>query len=388
MSIVIVGASLAGLRAAEAVRQAGFSGSLTVIGDEPYRPYDRVPLSKHVLSGRLPAEHCTLASLHPIDARWLLGRAVVGLDRRASQVVLGDGDRIGYRRMLIATGARARPWPGPVPPQVVTLRSLDDASALRALLPSCRRLVVVGGGVMGCEIASRAVEMGVRTTLVERSATPMGALGRPIGHLLAQRMSTQVDMRLSNRVVEWMVKDGHLAGARLENEVVEADVAVLALGVLRNVEWLHGSGLPDAVCDEYCRVLGPDGDPQDDILAAGDVTGAAEHWGHAVAQAAVAGANLVHPRSQVYHPFSTWWTSQFGLSLKVVGSPQQATEVVLAQGSLEEYRFIALYGRAGKTVAVLSCNHARWLPFYEALLGTPFPPPGGGPERPEVMTAL
>ena len=140
--IVIVGASLAGLRAAEGLRNSGFTGHLTIIGDEPYEPYDRPPLSKQVLKGLAPADHTTLPRLRPVDAEWRLGVAANGLDRTTREVILANGERIPYDRLLIATGTRARPWPNPAEAAldgVFTLRTRDEAARLYARLKGSRR---------------------------------------------------------------------------------------------------------------------------------------------------------------------------------------------------------------------------------------------------------
>ena len=151
--IVIVGASLAGLRAAEALRERGFEGSLTIIGDEPHEPYDRPPLSKQVLKGWVPADHTKLPRLRRVDADWRLGVAAVGLDRVNHVVKLGNGEEVGYDRLLIATGTRARPWPNPEEGalQVVfTVRTVEDATGLSAALAAGpRRVLIVGSGFVG-----------------------------------------------------------------------------------------------------------------------------------------------------------------------------------------------------------------------------------------------
>ena len=155
---VIVGASLAGLRAAEALRREGFTGSLTMIGDEPHAPYDRPPLSKTVLTGRLPVEHTTLPRLWNVEAEWLLGIPAVGLDLDNRQVHLADGREIAFDRLLIATGTRARPWPDTKQAAlkgVFTLRTRNDSARLReSLVAGPRRVLVIGAGFTGSEVAS------------------------------------------------------------------------------------------------------------------------------------------------------------------------------------------------------------------------------------------
>ncbi|HNA52529.1 MAG TPA: FAD-dependent oxidoreductase, partial [Mycobacterium sp.] len=175
--IAIVGASLAGLRAAEALRDKGFEGSLTIIGDEPHEPYDRPPLSKQVLKGWVPADHTKLPRLRRVDADWKLGVAAVGLDRANHIVKLGNGEDVEYDRLLIATGTRARPWPNPEEGAlqgVFTVRTVEDAAALAAALRAGpNRVLVVGSGFVGSEIASVCRDLDLAVTVAERGKGPL-----------------------------------------------------------------------------------------------------------------------------------------------------------------------------------------------------------------------
>ena len=180
--IVIVGASLAGLRAAEGLRDEGFNGKLTIIGDEKQEPYDRPPLSKQVLKGWVPADHTVLPRLRKIDADWRLGVAATGLDRVTKQVRLANGDQVPYDRLLIATGTRSRPWFNPKEGAlegVFTLRTADDAGRLQAALAAKPgRVLIVGAGFIGSEMASVCRELGLAVTVAERGNAPLvGALG-------------------------------------------------------------------------------------------------------------------------------------------------------------------------------------------------------------------
>jgi 3-phenylpropionate/trans-cinnamate dioxygenase ferredoxin reductase subunit len=399
--VVIVGASLAGLRAAEALRAEGFTGKLSIIGDESVPPYDRPPLSKSVLSGWLPAGHTFLPQRANLDAEWILGMPAVGLDGARQQVQLADGRRIGFDRLLIATGTRPRPWPDPQQAAltgVFTLRTQSDAVLLRErLVARPRRVLVIGGGFTGSEVASVCRELGLAVTLIERSATPLaGALGQAAG-TVASRLQRDhgVDLRCDTTVMALLGDaDQKLRRAKLsDGDELDVDVAVVALGSLRNIEWLQGAGLAadqrGIACDGACRVFDEYGIARDDIFAAGDVArwphplfdGAflvVEHWSHAVEQAATAAHNLLAPPAarRAYHHMPAFWSYQFGVSIRSVGLPTFADSIVLTQGAFEEQHMVAAYGHQGRIVAAAAINAPRWLPAYQELIEmrAPFPP--------------
>lgn len=399
--VVIVGASLAGLHAAEALRAEGFAGQLTLIGEEPHAPYDRPPLSKAVLSGWLPADRTTLPWRCDVAADWMLGVPATGLDVQAREVQLSGGRRVGYDRLLIATGTRARPWPDPKQAAldgVFTLRTREDAARLRARLAAGpRKVLVIGAGFTGSEVASACRELGLPVTVVERSAAPLaGALGCAAGTVAAQiQRQHGVDLRC-NVTVMAMEGDagGRLCRAHLsDGDVLDIDVAVVALGAVRNVEWLRGSALAaDArgvVCDGACRAFDADGIVTDDVFVAGDVARwphplydgqllAVEHWGNAVEQAETAAHNMICAPSarRAHKPLPAFWSNQFGINIKSIGLPTIADEVVVTQGTIAERRFVAAYGHRGRVVAAVAVNMPRWLEFYRALIeaAAPFPP--------------
>ena len=399
--VVIVGASLAGLRAAEALREEGFSGHLTIIGDEPYEPYDRPPLSKTVLTGWLPVEHTSLPRLRNVEAEWLLGMPAVGLDLSNRQVQLADGAQVGFDRLLIATGTRARPWPDAQQAAldgVFTVRTRDDSTQLRERLAAGpKRVLVIGAGFTGSEVASVCRELGLAVTVAERSPTPLaGALGQAAGAAAAQLQRQHgVDLRCNVTVLALEGDaQGRLRRVQLsDGDALEIDVAVVALGAVRNTEWLAGSGLAaDArgvVCDGACRAFGTNAIVSDAIFVAGDVARwphplydgeliAVEHWGNAVEQAATAAHNMVCAPSdrRAHRPLPAFWSNQFGVNIKSIGLPTVADEVVVTQGIVAERRFVAAYGRKGRIVAAVSVNMPRWLPAYQELIeaGVPFPP--------------
>jgi NADPH-dependent 2,4-dienoyl-CoA reductase/sulfur reductase-like enzyme len=345
------------------------------------------------------------------DVEWRLGVAATGLDPARNGVCLADGRSLEYDRMLIATGTRARPWHHEAEARldgVFTLRGRDDAERLgRRLAARPKRVLVIGAGFTGSEVASVCRELGLAVTVVERSAAPLvGALGRCIAeHAARLHREHGVDLRCE-ATVESLEGDsaGRLCRARLsDGAVVEADVAVVALGAIRNTEWLRDSGLAagafGVACDAGCRAIDGNFVVTDDIFVAGDVARfphplyrqqflALEHWGNAVEQAGVAAHNMVcAPVDRRPHlAVPAFWSSQFGVNVKSVGVPSAADEVVLTQGSLAGGRFAAVYGNEGRVVAAVTFDHGRWIEFYERLIAqaAPFPPPLALGERREA----
>ncbi|MEV0493333.1 NAD(P)/FAD-dependent oxidoreductase [Streptomyces atratus] len=406
--IVIVGASLAGLRAAETLREEGFTGSLTVVGDEACPPYDRPPLSKQVLLGQVAADTTGLPMRRDPDAEWRLGVRATGLDPMGKRVLLADGDALPYDRLLITTGTRARPWPNPEEAAldgVFTLRTCDDAGGLaERLAAGPRRVLVIGGGFTGSEIASACRERGLEVTVAERGPGPLvGALGGTLSKLAAAMQRNHgVDLRCGVTVSALRGdRSSRFIGADLsDGSRVEADVCVVALGAVRNVEWLAASGLaagPRGVaCDAGCRAFNMYGIVTDDVFAAGDVSRfphplfeyqmlSLEHWGNAVTQAEVAAHNMVNPgplrRPHLAVP--AFWSTQFGLNIKSVGVPAFSDQVVIAQGSLEARRLAMVYGYRGRVTAAVTVNMAKSLEYYQHLIETaaPFPPAPGAADR-------
>ena len=399
--IVIVGTSLTGLRAAERLREEGFTGSLTLIGEEAHEPYDRPPLSKQVLAGSVRSADTSLPRRRGIDADWRLGVAATSLDLAARQVHLADGGRIGFDKLLIATGVRARSWPNAAEAAlagVLTLRTREDAATLRQLLAARpRRVLVIGAGFIGCEVASVCRELGLPVTVAEAGPAPLGAaLGSVIGAIAGElQIENGVDLRCGVRVLS-LEGDagGQLRRARLsDGTTLDVDIAVAALGTVRNGDWLAGSGLASGVwgvaCDAGCRAFDVNGLVTDDVFVAGDVSRApqpmfgyqflaVEHWGNAVSQAEVAAHNMVSGETERWPHLAVpkFWSVQFGTEIKSVGVPSVADEVAIVQGSVGSRRFLAVYGYKGRIVAAVAFNQNKWLDFYEPLIdqAASFPP--------------
>ncbi|MER7918609.1 MULTISPECIES: FAD-dependent oxidoreductase [unclassified Streptomyces] len=404
--IVVVGASLAGLRAAEALREQGFTGSLTVVGDEPHPPYDRPPLSKQVLLGVAPADSTGLPMRLDPKAEWVLGVRATGLDPLGKRVLLDNGDSLPYDRVLIATGTRARPWPNPAEAAldgVFTVRTREDAAGLAAALDARpRRVLVIGGGFTGSEIASACRERGLEVTVTERGPAPLvGALGGTLSKLAAvMQRNHGVDLRTGVTVTR-LLGEKTFTGVELsDGNQVDADVCVVALGAVRNVEWLADSGLAAGprglACDAGCRAFDMYGIVTDDVFVAGDVSRfphplfgyqllSLEHWGNAVTQAEVAAHNMVSPgpMRRPHLALPTFWSTQFGLNIKSVGVPTYSDHVVIAQGSLEARRLAMVYGYRGRVTAAVTVDMAKSLDYYQHLIetGAPFPPPPGAADR-------
>ncbi|WP_212843142.1 FAD-dependent oxidoreductase [Catellatospora sp. IY07-71] len=399
--IVIVGASLAGLKAAEQLRAEGFTGKLTMIGDEPEEPYDRPPLSKQVQTGWAASADTTLPRRRDIAADWKLGVAATGLDLEHNFVTLADGQHVGFDRLLIATGVRARPWFVPEEAGldgVFTIRTRADATGLRErLLAKPRRVLVIGSGFTGSEMASVCVELGIPVTVAEAGPAPLaGALGGVIGRIAADIMREHgVDLRVNTRVDSLQGEDGRLRRALLsDGTTLDVDVAVVALGGIRNVEWLQGSnlavGMWGVACDAGCRAFDANGLVTDDVFVAGDVARqpqpmfgyqflAMEHWGNSVTQAQVAAHNMISGKTDRWPHLevSAFWSLQFGNNIKSVGVPVIADQIAITQGSVDKRQFVAAYGYKGRVVGAVAWNQGKWLDFYEKLIeqAAPFPPP-------------
>ena len=381
-SVSIVGASLAGYWAAETLRRDGFEGRISLIGDEPHAPYDRPPLSKKFLAGDLDDDRLPLTTaekLADLGLEMRLGCRATGLDV-ATRTLEVDGVAEPYDGLLIATGARCRNLPGTAGlPGVHTLRTRDDAEAIRdALANGARRVVVVGAGFIGAEVASTAIGRGAEVTMVEALEAPFGrVLGVEMGAVMADvHRRHGVDLRTGVGVDE-VLGDDRLAGVRLaDGATLEADLLVVGIGVVPNTDWLEGSGLTlddGVVCDETCLAA-------PDVVAAGDVARWAnprygevmrvEHWDNAVQQGVHAARRLLQSDEEAtpYAPVPWFWTDQYDRKVQLAGRPHTDDEVRVVAGSTAEHRFAAFYGRDGRFTAALGMNRPRQVMQSKGLL--------------------
>lgn len=395
--IVIVGASLAGIRAAERLRLLGHTGRLTIVGDETLPPYDRPPLSKSMLT-RSGSPVPYLATGADLDLDWRLGYAAASLDRSAKRVLLADGSHVEYDGLLIATGRRARPWANADEScldGVLSLRSAADGAGLRdRLARRPARVVIVGAGFIGSEVASACRSLGLPVSVIARGQCPLdGALGESVGTVATALYERNgVDLRRETSIVSIDGDaDGCVRGVELDDgTTIAAEVVVVATGSLPNVEWLEGSGLDidgGVAVDEFLHVLDEYGVACSDVFAAGDVARWAhplygdrllsiEHWGNAVEQGRHAATNILAAVPEPFVEIPRFWSTMFGVNIKSIGVPSLGDEVVVVQGSLADRRGVAVYGRDGRVVAAVSVDAPRELEFFESMVetGEVFPP--------------
>lgn len=370
--VAIVGASLAGLSAARALRGQGFDGELTVIGDETRRPYDRPPLSKEFLSGHMTEADLDLeAPDDDLEATWLLGAAAARLDTSGGAVELVDGTRVVTDGVVVATGSRARRWPGPdTLAGVHVVRTIDDATALREDLRAGAHLVVIGAGFIGAEVAATARKLGLDVTVVEAAPTPLAVqLGTQLGAVVASAHSVNGTTLICGVGVAGLTGSGRVTGVDLvDARHLPADVVVVGIGGVPNIEWLKGSGLElgnGIICGAGGETAIPNVVAVGDCAAWYDVAlGTAhrvEHWTGALERPAVAVASLLagglHNGATVKPPY--FWSDQYGSRIQFAGVARPGDEVAVEEGSCDEHCFLATYRRDGRLVAVLAVDQPR-----------------------------
>ncbi|WP_067812772.1 NAD(P)/FAD-dependent oxidoreductase [Actinomadura kijaniata] len=345
--VVVAGAGMAGLRAAERLRAEGWDGAVTVVGAEPHPPYNRPPLSKEVLAGRADAGATALRRRGSVeDVCWELGRRVVAASLADRALTLDDGRRLAYDGLVVATGLRPRRLavPGPAAGRHV-LRTLDDALALRAELAPGRRVVVVGAGFVGCEVAATARGHGCRVTVVEPLPVPMErAIGPELGEALRRRHEERGVRFLTGRAVTAFAPGAVVLD---DGRTVPADVVVEAIGSVPNVEWLDGNGLDlsdGVLCDDRMRVEG-----RPEVVAVGDVARfpnpryddvprRVEHWCVPADTARRAAATLAahlagRPLDDApFAPLPSFWSDQYDLRLQSFGMPALGDRRVPLEG--------------------------------------------------------
>ena len=373
--VVVVGASVAGSRVASELRDAGHRGVITLVDPDPDAPYDRPPLSKQILAGEWDEERAALGD----PAQWQAGRrvaAAIGLDPERRVLRLDDGFELAYDKLVLACGMAPIPLPGMPREGAHLLRTLQDCRRLRADLErvgSGGRLVVVGGGFIGAEVASTARSRGLDVTVVEAQEAPLsGLLGTEAATELAL-LHRDNDVRLlCGTPVVGLVGTPSVTGVTLaDGRVLPADVVVVGVGVRPDTDWLEGSGVPLAadggvLCDEYCAV-----DPDRTLYAVGDVARChdprrehyvrVEHWTDAVAQATVVAHDITGVDRAPHRPDYFVWSDQYGGKITLLGRPGPDDTCTLVRTEGPRRRFAAVYRHDGDLTAVLTVNWPKAL---------------------------
>lgn len=374
-TITVVGASLAGLRAIETLRREGYTGRLVAIGEEPHLPYDRPPLSKQFLKGAWDEERLALRrdGVEALDVEWRLGERAQALDVAARAVELSSGETVPYDALLIATGAAARALPfGRDLSGIHLLRTLDDAAGLRTELERLPRVVIVGGGFIGMEVAASCRERGADVTVVEPLAAPLlRGLGPALGRFVGDRHAAH-GVRIECGVgVEGFEGTGRVERVALsDGRSLDADVVVVGIGAAPATRWLETSALEIAdgiVCDGAGRTSALD------VYAAGDVACWAgrrrEHWTSAVEQGVHAATHLLRGEevgALDHVPYV--WTDQFELRLQIAGEAPAGATMHVCHGTLAEERFLVLFGSEGRLVGAVGNKRPRQLLAARKLL--------------------
>lgn len=375
--IVVVGGSLAGHGVVRALRAQGYDGELVVVGGEQHRPYDRFPLSKAYLARLVDRADLALGDA-PADVVWHLGDPATRLDLAGRRVFLGDRTALGFDGLVVASGARPRDVALVDGVQgAFVMRTLEDADAFRSSLESrARRVVVVGGGLIGAEVAAHAAHRGHHTTMIDPSDLPTArAVGRPVAeHLRRLHELAGVNVRERTRMRALDVRAGSVTGVVLQDgSRLPADVVMMATGTTPNVEWLQGSGLHVSGGLECGPTLHARG--SDCVVGAGDVVRApqvlldgestrVEHWASTLAHAELAAANLLAgpAASRPLTALPTFGTTIHGARVRAVGFPQVADRSRVVWGAVESGEALVALGRGSHVVAVVSLNAHELLP--------------------------
>jgi len=395
--VVVVGASMGGMRAAEAVRKAGYLGPITVIGDEPHMPYNRPPLSKDALAGRPDPQALVFRIPRAAqDVGWRLDTTVVAADLDGRTVTLDTGEQLPWQGLVIATGLRPRRLsiPGPTTGRHV-IRTLADAQALREQLEPGQKLVVIGAGFIGCELAATGRKLGVSVDVVAPEAVPMQ---RPLGDMLGAALQSRheaagVRFHLGVLPVSFNgaaddptpAADDRVRSVSLsDGTVLPADVVVEAVGCATNVEWLDGNGLDlsdGVLCDNHLRVEG-----RPDVVACGDIAKfpnllfdelprRVEHWTMVTDTARRAGTTLGRhlagetPADDLFAPVPSFWSDQYDMRIQSFGAVGLGTEDIrVLDGSLDADVVVG-YHRGGQLVGVVMIGFGGEHAAYRRLIG-------------------
>ena len=372
-TVAIIGAGLAGHAAAEALRTEGFTGRVIIFGEEPQRPYDRPPLSKEFLKGEWEEERLYYRSTSAYDEQKIelrLNVRVEGIDTDKHLVFIANSEPVYYDHLLLAVGGYPKrlPIPGGELPGIYYLRTLADAAGIGNLLQPGAKLLVVGAGFIGCEVAAAARARETHVTVLEALSLPMAnAFGAEIGEFFAaEHRARGVDLRLGEGVSEFIGRD-HVEGVvSAHGNTFDCAAVVVGVGIAPAVELLKGTPIQvdnGILVDEYCRTNVPN------VYAAGDVANwwhpnlmrriRVEHWDNAAKQGEVAARNMLG-RNEVYSPVPYFWSDQFDLKLQLFGHlPKNESVEFVRSGSYEDRAFNLFYHVERRIVAAVSVNRFK-----------------------------
>jgi len=401
-SIVVVGASLGGLRCVEALRRLGHSGPLTLVGAESHLPYDRPPLSKEVLTGEKTLDEIALTDsekLDDLDVDVRLGQAATSLDLAASTVKIAS-ENLSWDALVIATGSHARRLAGTQNISGVhVIRTNDDVAALKDELGATTNVVVIGGGFIGAEAAASARSLGCSVTVIEAAPAPMSrGLGNEMGTVCGMlHTDNGTDLRVDVGVEEVVAEGGQVSSVRLSDGTsLDADVVIVGIGSVPTTDWLAGSGLSlddGVVCDETLAALGGDGR----VFAIGDVcrwpnawngeTMRVEHWTNAVEQSFTVAKNVLAAvgEAMAHSSVPFVWSDQYGHRIQIAGRPGPDDRPYVVAGSVDDRSFVAAYRRGDSLSGVMAIDmikpfvtgrrllmqHATWSDTLAAYAPTP-----------------
>jgi 3-phenylpropionate/trans-cinnamate dioxygenase ferredoxin reductase component len=366
---VVIGANLCGGTVVQTLRQEGFDGRIVLVGEEPELPYERPPLSKEYLRGEQPLDRLFLQPpswYEQNDVELRLGIRATGVDPAERTIELSDGERLDYDALLLATGGRPRRLPGEPLERVLYLRVIGDSDRVRSQLVSGRRVVVVGAGFIGAEVAASARALGVEVTCLEMLEVPLErALGKEIGHIYGEiHREHGVDLRTGEGVESIEETDGGMRVRTTKGAEIEGDAVVVGVGIQPNVELGESAGVKidnGIVVDEFCRTS------VDGIYAAGDVSNhfcpvfgrhiRVEHFDNAIKHGSAAARNMMG-RTEAYDDPHWFWSDQFEHNLQYAGYATEWDDIVI-RGSTEERNFVAFYLKGEVILAALGLNRGK-----------------------------
>lgn len=385
-SVTIVGAGVAGTRVVHALRKREFRGRVILLGAEPHLPYDKPPLSKKLVTGETQLHEIYLADeaqLAALEVDYRPSSRVVGLDPEAPLLRMADGSELAFDGLAIASGATPRLLPGTESAtNVFTVRTVEDSLRIRDAAKDARRACVVGGGVLGAEVAASLRTYGIDVTIVEIGSglLPRALPGSAVAAaLLDLHTEAGVAVRTGTAVRGVVEQSGAVTGLRLDDgTTLETDLVVAALGIRPDADWLHGSGLEVAdglVCDQFLRSSRPKIYGVGDVVRVRDTergtSERAEHWTNAVEQAEVAAHNVLTDDQIPFRPAPYLWSDQHGERIQVIGTTAGFDVEEVLRHPWHPHRLLSLFGTGGQFSGAAAIGMPRPIARLRPRLATP-----------------